>query len=300
MTLQDILDPSYLSQIQNYELLTKRAVEGFISGLHKSIRLGAGTEFVSYREYVPGDDLKHLDYKVLARTGKLLLKTYLNETNTQCNIILDCSLSHDYQGPQASCTKFRYAQMMAACLAYLSHRQGDQVGFYAYSDTLKAAVPASGTSGQLRRVLQAIARLKAEGVGSHLSSLTSLAQRFRHRGMVVFISDMLEAEEVLPSLLQGFHKDQCHCLAVQLLDAEELELTLEGAVRLEGLEDKRKMNCRPFSIARLYKTDMDAWLEDLGERFHQTATDYLRLDTNESIGTVLARYLHDRETRLQV
>ena len=137
---EHLLDPAILSKIDNYPLLARTVVEGFIAGLHGSLYHGFGSEFVHYRNYSPGDDLKYVDWKVYGRSDKYYVKVFQEETNTNCYIVLDSSASMGYSGADGRMTKLQYGKIIAACLAYLINRQGDNVGFYGYSDQLKCCV----------------------------------------------------------------------------------------------------------------------------------------------------------------
>lgn len=292
---QTFLDPSYLNQLQNYALMARVAVEGFLSGMHRSSFHGFGTEFLQYRNYTPGEDLKYLDWKVLAKSDRLYTKVYREETNMNCYIVLDCSGSTDYQGQQAPVSKFRYSGMIAACIAYLAAKQGDNVGLYAYNNQLREAVEPGLRSGQLNRCLQALSRLTPQGQANHEKLLTAFTQQFNRRGIVIFISDMLESEEVLPPLLKRFRFARNDCLAVQVLDPDELSLPQPQVTRFIDSESNQEIVTFPEAARQNYQKAMDRFQTDLKRNLTRSQVPTLHLKTSDSIGRTLARYLNQRE-----
>ncbi len=295
-SVQDLLNPAYLHPIQNYALLARTAVEGFLSGMHRSVLHGFGTEFVQYRNYTPGEDLKYLDWKVLARSDRLYSKVFQEETNLNCYLLVDCSASLDYQGSRAVCPKFRYALMVAACIAYLASRQGDNIGLFGYAETLQEAVLPGHRSGQMMRVMHALTRLQATGQAAHETFLNSLARRFRQRGIVVFISDMLEDETRLPGLLRHFRFLHCDVLAIQVLDPDERDLPQGVVTRYLDSENTSEIITWPEMARPEYEAAMEAHGKQLRESFQAARIDFLPLVSSDSLGLSLARYLHHRET----
>ncbi|MEO0796417.1 MAG: DUF58 domain-containing protein [Verrucomicrobiota bacterium] len=293
-TIKDLLDPAHLTQIANMQLLARTAVEGFLSGMHRSVFHGFGTEFLQYRNYTPGEDLKYLDWKVLARSDRLYTKVYQEETNMNCTVLLDCSGSMDYGGERSVCTKFRYAAMIAACISYLAGRQGDNVGLFAYSDELLEAVEPGHRSGQLTRVMHALTRLQPHGAAAHQRTLDNLTHPFKHRGIVVLISDMLEAEDTLPALLRNFRYRHCDVIALQVLDPDELDLPQPQVTRFKDMEAGREVIAWPQTVRDQYSERMSTFIETLRQGFFKNQVDYLRMQTTDSLGLALAKYLHHR------
>lgn len=293
-TVKDLLDPAHLTQIANMQLLARTAVEGFLSGMHRSVFHGFGTEFLQYRNYSPGEDLKYLDWKVLARSDKLYTKVYQEETNMNVTVLLDCSGSMDYAGERAPCTKFRYAAMIAACISYLAGRQGDNVGLFAYSDELLEAVEPGHRSNQLSRVMHALSRLEPHGAAAHQRTLDNLTHPFKHRGIVILISDMLEAEHELPRLLRNFRFRHCDVIAMQVLDPDELDLPQPKVTRFRDIEAGKEVVAWPQTVREQYGRRMDQFLSDLKTGYFKSQVDYLRLKSTDSLGLALAQYLHHR------
>lgn len=294
-TIAELLAPETLARIDNYTLLARVAVEGFISGLHRSLYQGFGSEFFQYRSYVPGDDLKYIDWKVYGKRDRFYTKVFQEETNMNCCLILDSSASMDYGGQRAACTKFRYACMVAACLAYLASRQGDNVGLYAYSDGLLTAVPPGHRTGGLQRILTELQRLEPRGVAAHADTLSKLAENFRRRGLVVWLSDFVDIDEELPQLLKRFRFAHHDCIALQCLDPDEIDLPFSRTTRFVDSESAHEIVTSPELIRQIYSQSVGAWLDDIRLGCLQEHVDFLQMSTMDSLGNILAAYLHRRE-----
>jgi uncharacterized protein (DUF58 family) len=294
-TVADILSPSTLARIENYALLARVAVEGFISGMHRSLSHGTGSEFLQYRNYSFGDDLKYVDWKAFARLDRYLTKVFLEETNTACRIVLDASASLDYRGDRASVTKWRYACMTAACIAYLASRQGDNVGLYIYNEGMTDVLEPSGTRGQLQRVFHSMARQKPTGGANHKRAWDYLTGSLRDRGIVVFLSDFLEAEETLPPLLNRMHYARHDCLAIQVLDPDEIDLPFDISTEFIDAEEGRRILTYPEKIRDDYERKMNEFLRTLSASIARTPVDFLRLQTSDSLAESLAAYLNRRD-----
>lgn len=294
----DLLDPADLARIDNYSLLARTVVEGFLSGLHRSLFHGFGSEFLQYRSHAPGEDVKLVDWKVYARRDELVAKVYQEETNLNCHILVDASSSHAYRGGRAPCTKFRYASMVAACLAYLANRQGDNVGLYLYSDRILDAVEPGGRSGQLERVMRALgaAAPRESGVAAdHLRAIEFLEHRLRSRGLAILISDLCEAEDVVPAQLGRLRFRHCEGLVIQVLDPDEIALPRGGAARFIDSETGEERVTSPRAAADGHDRDMADAILRAGRLLRDAQVDHLTVTTEESLGHALARFLHRRE-----
>ena len=293
---KDLLDPAHLTRIENYALLAKAAVEGFLSGMHRSVFHGFGTEFLQYRNYVPGEDLKYLDWKVYAKRDELVTKVYQEETSMNCYFVVDASASHEYQGERAACSKLRYACMIAASLAYLATRQGDNIALFAYQDSIVEALEPGHRSGQLHRFLQALTRLQPEGGANHSRLLQSITHHMRSRGLVVYFTDMLEAEETLPRMLRNLRFQHCDCLALQILDPDERDLPHGYPIRYIDSESGREVTTFADSVRASYENSMERFMDDLKSGFRRAQVEYSSLLTTDHLGHALSQYLHQRES----
>jgi len=289
------LDPEVLSRVGNYSLLARKVVEGFLTGLHRSMYHGFGSEFVQYRNYSRGDDLKYVDWKVYARLDRIQTKVFEEETNTNCYIVLDCSASMGYQGERSPLSKLHYGKIMAACLAYLVQRQGDNVGLYAYADRLRTVIAPGHKAGQVHRLCVELAKLQAEGGCDHQRVLTYLGEHFNRRGLLIYISDFLDAGEDLFKALRRFRFQHHDCILFHLLDPDELDLHLEGTVRFVDSESGEEIVTAPAAVREQYQRAMQRFVDEIEGFATGSDLDYHRILTDQPLAGILAAYLHRRE-----
>jgi uncharacterized protein (DUF58 family) len=292
----DLLSPATLARIDNYSLLARTAVEGFIAGLHRSLSHGTGGEFLQYRNYSPGDDLKYIDWKVYSRQNKFHTKVFREETNMNCCLVLDGSASLAYQGTRAPCSKWRYAAMTAACLAYLAARQGDNIGLYIYGDELSQVLPPSRAQGQLQRVFHSLARHRPQGTANHDMAWNYLTNHLRSRGLVVFVSDFLDADQGLPDLLKRLRFARHDALAIQVLDQDELDLPFDRSTEFIDVEGGDRILTYPDSVREDYVGRMNEFLSQLSQSMARAHVEFIRLISSGSLAHTLATYLHKRES----
>jgi uncharacterized protein (DUF58 family) len=290
----NLLDPAYLSSISNYALMARVAVEGYLSGLHRSRFQGSGSEFLQYRAYTPGEDPRLIDWKAYARRNRLQTKIFQEETNMTCSIILDSSASMDYRGSRASCSKFDYARMIAAALAYLALRQGDQVGLYLYNSTIIDAISPSQRSNRLASIFHALNRAKPAEHGDHERVIEYMGHHVRGRGLFVFISDMLDAEDSLPALLARIRIRHFDTVALQVLDPDELDFPQSEAARFVDMESGMECVTSPKAVAGGYNRSMREAQARLRKGFIDSRIDHTVFSTESSLGRALSAYLHRR------
>lgn len=293
--LSELLSPAILSRISDYHLLAKTAVEGLISGLHRSRCRGTGSEFMQYRSYAPGDDLKYLDWKLLARQGKACSKVYQEETNLRCAILLDASASMAYQGDKAPCSKFRYAAMIAACLAYLARSQGDQAGIFVYSDTMKMATPPGSHAGSLPKILAGLERISPDGKADHALALRQSEEYLKGRSLVIWLSDFQGFEDQLGKALRRFRFSGHDGLVCQILDEDELTLPFNETLRFVDSESNHEITTTSNLIRDVYKKRMNDFLDRTRKHCLDQQTDYLLAASSDNIGYLLSAWLHKRE-----
>jgi len=293
-SITELLSPSALADVDNYQLSAKVVVEGFMSGQHRSLFHGSGSEFVQYRDYTPGDDLKYVDWKVFGKRDRLYSKVFEEETNMDCTIVLDASASMNYQGKRSSVTKLRYGSMIAACLAYLAAKQGDNLGFYGYAEELLTVLPAARPASRLKRIFTALQALPGETAADHQQHLTYIAKSLKRRGMLILISDFLEVEQEVPELLKSFQFNGKETIVIQILDPDELDLPFDHTLRFEDSETGVHITTSPEAIRQDYQTAMQNSLTCMRDACHSIQADYLQVATSHSLGSVLAAYLHRR------
>jgi len=235
------MDPSVLARIGNLELVSRAVVDGFINGLHKTPYFGASVDFAEHRGYVPGDDIRRLDWKLWARTDRYYIKEYEAESNMNFSVLLDASKSMDYGSK--GITKFDYARILTACLTNLVHHQRDRVGFVAFDTEILEHVPPSAK--HMETVLHVLDRLKP-GRPGHLSEpLHKLAEHFGRRGVIVLISDLYEDPEAIVDAVSPLRFRGNDLIVFHVLDPTELEFGFSDAQPFEDLESGEQMPVVP-------------------------------------------------------
>ncbi|MAN37988.1 MAG: hypothetical protein CMI21_10305 [Opitutae bacterium] len=292
-----LLDPAYLKGIEDYSLLARVVVDGAMPGIHRSLRQGRGNEFFQYRPYESGEDLKVVDWRVFAKRDELVAKTFQEDTNFTLYLVMDASASMGYQGKRASCTKLRYASMLAACFAYLAHRQGDRFGLFAYSDEIRHWIRPKSGSGHLNRLLAAIGSLEPAGRNDHERLWDRLAAGLPGRTMVVFLSDFLEAEDTLSERLRFSLSSRYECLCLQVLDPDEEDLPQAEAVRFAEMEGEREISSSPPAILEKYQEDMSQFVENLRGKLASVSAEFESLRTDRDLGHALRRFLGVRNRK---
>ena len=286
------LDPAIVARLGTIDLKARTIVEGFLTGLHRSPYKGFSVEFAEYRQYLPGDDLATLDWKVFARSDKHFVKKYEEETNLTCHMLVDVSRSMGYASGEV--TKLQYASFLAGALAYLMHRQRDACGLIAFDEGISALVPASARAGQLRAVLLALERLQL-GVGTNVAKpLNDLASAVRKRGMVVLISDLLDDPQRVLDGLKHFRYRGTDVIVFQILDPYELKFPFEQAARFRDMETQEEVMAVPGAVRDDYLERMQALIAFYRRELQLAGIDYCLLDTSQPLELGLMSYLMTR------
>jgi uncharacterized protein (DUF58 family) len=290
------LDPAVLARLGTLELKARTIVEGFLSGLHRSPFKGFSVEFAEYRQYMPGDDLTTIDWKVYARSDRHYVKKFEEETNLNCHIMLDISASMGYGS--GVMTKLEYGACLAASLAYLMNRQRDAVGLTAFDDEIVDMLPASARPGHLRSVLLTLDRLT---LGQHTNvskPLHQLADSLSKRGMVVLISDLLDDPEQVIRGLKHFQFRGTDVIVFQVLDVHEIEFPFERATRFEDLETSEEVTAVPAIVRGHYLEAMTGLIERYRRELGAAGIDYHLLQTSQPLEMALLAYLSTRSRDL--
>jgi uncharacterized protein (DUF58 family) len=294
--VQRFLDPKVLGGISGLDLVAKTVVDGFVAGLHRSPDFGFSQEFAEYRAYSPGDDLRHVDWNVYARTEKMFLKRYRGETNCQLTILLDMSRSMKFGSHGME--KIEYARFLAACLAYMAHGQRDAAGIVIFDDDVRNFVPPSTRQGQLARILHAIE-------SAQIGTRTDFAHPFRHvqefmrrRGIVAAISDFWDSPEKIIKTVAPLRFRGTELVLFHLLDPEELRPKLKHPVLMEDLETGETLEVSPDYAAHEYPAKIQAHLEDIKSRAQAAGIDYFLIDTSRPLDDALREYLAIRKGKL--
>ncbi|MDP2317752.1 MAG: DUF58 domain-containing protein [Acidobacteriota bacterium] len=286
------LDPAIVARLGTIDLKARTIVEGFLTGLHRSPYKGFSVEFAEYRQYLPGDDLATLDWKVYARSDRHFVKKYEEETNLACHLLLDVSASMGYGS--RGITKLQYGSYLAGALAYLMNRQRDAFGLIAFDDRIASLVPASARTGHLRAVLLALERLKLGARTNVAKPLHDLAAAVRRRGLVVLVSDLLDDPAQVLEGLKHFRYRGTDVVVFQVLDPDELKFPFEGAARFRDMETAAEVMAVPANVRTEYLERMQAMIAHYRRELSLVGIDYCLLDTSQPLELGLMAYLMTR------
>ena len=289
---REYLDPLFLNKLANLELVARCAVEGFFSGLHPSPFQGFSVEYSDHREYHPGDEVKFVDWKVYARTDRLCIKRFHQETNTTVYVLLDVSKSMSF-GSEAI-RKIDYACYLAASLSYLMLKQGDSTGMMLFAEKVVSQVPPASRRTHVHAILQALDRHKTEGRTKLASVLHTVAETTRRRGLVVLISDLLDDEGDIFRGLAHLKFLKHDVIVFHVMDPRELDLKYEGLIQFEDLETGDKFRTFPQSVRDGYKQRVGDFLDNVKKTLGKSGIDYCLLETSEPLDRAFIAYLLKR------
>jgi uncharacterized protein (DUF58 family) len=293
---RQFLDPAVVARLGSLELKARTIVEGLLSGLHRSPFKGFSVEFAEYRQYIPGDDLATIDWKVYARSDRHYVKKFEEETNLDCHVVLDASGSMSYGS--GAITKFEYAQCLAASLGYLMNRQRDAVGLTAFDAGITTMLPASARPGHLRAFLISIDRLQPGRETDVARPLHQLADSLTKRGMVVLISDLLDDPDRVVRGLKHFQFRGTDVIVFHVLDPYEIRFPFERATRFEDLETAEEVLAVPTVVRACYLEAMGALVDRYKRELGACGIDYCQLTTEQTLELGLLAYLSTRARKL--
>ena len=289
------LDPAVLAGISGLDLIAKTVVEGFLAGLHRSPNFGFSQEFEEYRAYSPGDDLRHVDWNVYARTERAYLKRYRGETNTSTVVLLDASAS---MGFGAKVTKFDYAKYLASSLIYLAHLQRDSAGLITFHDEVSNFVRPTSRQGQLMRLLHAIGEAELGKRTNFEKPFFELQQFMKRRGVTALISDFYEDPETVVKTVEPLRFRGNELILFHVLDPRELELKLDDGALLVDMETGEALESTPDYAKTEYRQKMQAHIEQLKTKAQAAGIDYFLLRTDRPLDEALREYLTIRQGRM--
>ena len=290
------VDPKVLSRIKDLSLLARNVVDGFINGLHRAPYFGASIDFAEHRGYVPGDDIRRVDWKLYARTDRYYVKQYEADTNANLAVLLDVSKSMAFASDGVS--KLQYASFLAASLAYLSHRQRDRVGIMTFDEDVVTHVPPSAKHFNV--LLHTLDRSRAEKPGRLLKVLDKMAEHFRRRSIVVLISDLYENPADLMESLKPYRSLGNDLVVFHILDPAEIDFPYTEASRFQDLESGEEVPVVPEVFAAQYRQMMKDHIEALTARCSESRIDYMQLRTSQPLDEALSHYLGNRERLMRV
>lgn len=286
------LDPAIVARLGTIDLKVRTIVEGFLTGLHRSPYKGFSVEFAEYRQYLPGDDLATLDWKVFARSDRHFVKKYEEETNLACHLLLDVSGSMGYGSGEI--TKLQYGSYLTGALAYLMNRQRDAFGLIAFDDSISALLPASARAGHLRLVLLALERLKLGARTNVAKPLHDLAAAVRKRGLVVLVSDLLDDPKQVLDGLKHFRYRGTDVVVFHILDPYELKFPFEQSARFRDMETAVEVMAVPSAVREDYINRMQEMIAYYKRELGLAGIDYCLLDTSQPLELGLMAYLMTR------
>jgi len=290
----NLLSPTDLQKISNLQVVARLVVEGFFSGLHKSPHKGFSVEFAQHRQYVQGDEIRRLDWKLFGKTDRYYIREYEEETNLRATILLDLSGSMNY-GSENGVTKHHYASRLAACLSYLMMQQRDSVGMVTFDTEIRRFIPQRSGVGHLRVMLDELEQCKPAGETELSDVFRSLVPRIHRRGLLIIISDCFASVKDLIKALAHFRAAKHEIVLFQIMDRDELEFPFESWTRFESLEqaDWHRM-VEPAQFREAYLENLEKFQKELVDGCRRHRIDHVRLITDQPYAEALAQYLTRR------
>ena len=288
----NFLDPTVLAGLDNLELRARVAVEGFLSGLHKSPQRGFSVEFNDYRHYQRGDDMRHLDWKLYARSDKFYIKQYEDETNVRCMILLDTSASMDYSSGGLS--KLNYGVTLASALSYFIMRQRDAVGLITFDDQVRDYIPAKCRQPHLMHILRTLSTLEPGTKTDVVKPLTDLAASLTKKSIVILITDMLDDEERIINTLQNLRGMGNDIITFQIMDDAELNFPFDEASEFIDMENNESYITSPAAIRKAYLNNLNEFLSYCKKKCQSSGVDYCLLNTADPLDEALTSYMSKR------
>jgi uncharacterized protein (DUF58 family) len=292
------LDSKTLDRIKRLDVRARLVVEGFITGQHRSPYHGFAVEFATHREYAPGDDIRHIDWKVWSKTDRLYIKEYEEETNLKCTILLDCSKSMRYgshagsnSASGAGWSKFDYAATGAASLAYLLQQQQDAVGLVTFNTKIVKNLPASSHPNHLKLMLHELQETRADDQTDVAHVFPELARQTRRRGMVVLFSDLFLDIPTLAEALKQFRLRRHEVILFHVMHDDELTFPFQENTLFKGLEMPVQLHTEPRALRRAYLDAVERFLAEVKKTCATTGCDYVLMNTKEPLDAVLGSYL---------
>jgi uncharacterized protein (DUF58 family) len=314
------LEPSVISKLSNIELKARLVVEGFIAGMHKSPYHGFSVEFAEHRQYMPGDDIKYLDWKVLGRTDRYYIKQYEEETNLKSYLIVDASKSMSFKSGDlglsalssfkklfkrkenigqikavSNISKLEYATYLAASLSVLMFFQKDAAGLVIYDEDIQSIIPPKATSQNLKLILSRLADIKSSGKTNTAAALNSVAERIKRRGLVMVFSDLFDDQDAVINSLKHFRYNRNEVIVFQILDPMEMSFAIDSPTVFKDLETNKEMLSEPLSVINSYKEAVQEFLNKYKLACRANNIDYVLISTETPFDISLMEYLNKRK-----
>ncbi len=286
------LDPAVLARLMRQQMVTRFPMEGSVSGHHKSPHRGSSVEFAEYRNYVPGDDLRRLDWRVFGRTDRFYMKEFEADTNLRCYLVLDTSASMSFTGKHGS--RLDYARKIAASLAYLTIQQGDAAGLVCVGEKKTVEIPAKRNPAHLQLIFDTLEQVEAKGTTNIVQALHDLAEKARRRALIIVLTDGFEDAEALLNCFQHLRFQKHDLVLFQLLDRMEMDFQFDRPVRFNDLESSFNLVTEPNTIRDEYLAQLHRHLKRLREGCNQFNADYRQVILDQDYEKLLADFLSER------
>ena len=287
------LDPASLDKIKRLDVRARVVVEGFITGQHRSPYNGFAIEFAAHREYSPGDDLRHIDWKVWSKTDRLYIKEYEEETNLKCHLLVDCSKSMRY-GEASGWSKFDYASTAAASLGYMLQQQQDSIGLVLFSNKIDQMLKPSSHPSHFKMMLHELEKTEPSEVTDIAEPFLSLGGVIRQRGMVVLFSDLFLSPDVLAKSLVQFRLRQHEVIVFQVMHQDELEFPFQDNTLFRGMESAAQLHTEPRALRKSYLEAVERHQTQVKKVCAAAGVDHVLMDMSRPLGEVLSSYLNFR------
>jgi uncharacterized protein (DUF58 family) len=287
------LEPEALARVKNLSMVARGVVEGSMTGLHASPYKGFSVEFAEHREYTPGDDPRHLDYKMLARTERLYVKQYEEETNMRVQILLDTSGSMGYSHA-AKITKLDYGSYLTAILSYMMTRQQDAVGLTTFDTEIRLDMPARSSARHFDEMMHQLEAVKPDHQTGIAETLHKLANRFKKRCLIVLISDLYDEPEAVMRALHHFRHRRHEVIVFQVFDKAEIDFPFRETVAFYDLESGERIQIDPAYVRDVYVEQVEQFIETYRRGCAESRIDYVMTDTTTPYDFMLSRYLTKR------
>ena len=289
-----LLEPAAVARLADLKLRARTIVEGALSGLHRSPHHGASVEFAEHKEYSPGDEIRHIDWKAYGKFDKYYVKRYEEETELRAYLVVDCSGSMGYAGGDGKISKLTYAKWLAAGISWLLLQQQDHAGLLAFSDKVQAYVPPRGRAGHLVSLLESLEGLRADGPTDLERAIDYVSDVARRRAMVILFSDLLETGVEAVRMLRGLRARHHDVVLFHILDSDELTLPFEGPTRFEGMEQDAQLLVDPRAVRAEYLAAVGRFVDGCRRGCAEGDVSYHLVDTTRPPSDVLLEFLRAR------
>ena len=287
------LKPEIVSQLSSLDLVARLVVEGFMTGLHRSPYHGFSVEFSEYRPYMPGDALRHVDWKVVGRTDRYYVKQFEEETNLKSYLLLDCSNSMGYGS--GSLTKLQYATYLSAALTYLLLKQRDAVGLAVYDEKIRKLLPARSVFSHLSIILREMDRQPSQNQTNLSQTFHQLAERIKRRSLIMVFSDLLDDPDDVLNALKHFRHQKHEVIVFHVLDPMEIHFEFKKDAQFIDLESGDKIQTQPWHIRQDYQKQVEDFMTHYKRECREHRIDYIPIETSQPFDTALFHYLAKRK-----